>query len=235
LSVLVESVACTVDDAVRAEAAGAGRIELVAAISEGGLTPSLGCLSEVKDRCRIPVVTMLRPRGGGFEYTEAEFSTMMRDATLLCESGADGLVVGMLTEDGEVDTTRLRRLVDGHRGITWVFHRAFDSVRDPLQALDELVRLGFARVLTSGQASTAFTGAERLRELREYAIGRIEIMPGGGLRAANAAEILRLSGAESLHLGPFVPYLDRITGASHLVLDGSEVEAVVSVARLQEP
>src|SRR4051812_27667146 len=104
--VLVEVVACTADDAVRAEAAGGGRIELVSAISEGGLTPSLGTLTETKARCRLPIMAMLRPRGGGFVYTDAEFHTILRDAEALLEAGAEGVVVGILA-DGGIDEDRM--------------------------------------------------------------------------------------------------------------------------------
>lgn len=225
MSALVEVVACTVDDCLAAERGGAGRIELCSAISEGGLTPSLGTLLEARRRVSVPIVAMVRPRGGGFGYSEAEFDTMRRDAELLAPH-ADGLVVGMLTPEGDPDPR-----LEAFRGPTLVCHRAFDVARDPLSALESLIGFGFRRVLTSGGAATALEGASRLRELRERAAGRIEVLAGGGVRSGNVAEVVRLSQVDQVHLGPFRKATDAWSRhpamSQHLGLDEDEVRRTV--------
>jgi len=230
---LIEVVACTADDAAAAQAAGAGRIELVSAISEGGLTPSLGMLREVRMRCSLPVVVMLRPRGGGFVYSEAEFSAMRRDAAIFAQEGVDGIVTGLLTEDGEVDRELLRLL--GAEGAPVMFHRAFDLCRDPIAALDSLIAVGVRRVLTSGAAANARDGAAMLRQLYAHAAGRIEILAGGGVRAENAAELLRETGLSQIHLGPFLPRADAWSAGSyveHMALDDVAVRRVAKALRV---
>ena len=201
--ILLEIIASTVTDCLAAENGGADRIELCAAIGTGGLTPSLGTLIEAKKRVRIPLMAMLRPRAGGFCYSDEEFASMRRDAALLVEHGADGIVFGMLHSDGSVDTARCGKLVEIANGRQTVFHRAFDAVPGPMRALDELSDLGFTRVLTAGQKKSAHDGRERLRELIERAAGRIEVLPGGGIRSHNAAPLVAATGCTQVHLTAF--------------------------------
>ncbi len=227
MSVLVEAVACTVDDAIAAEEAGARRIELVSAISEGGLTPSVGTLRGAVCRVKCPVVAMLRPRGGSFVYSPAEIDTMAEDARVLIDAGAAGLVTGALTPHGGIAVTMLRRIMRACDSATWIFHRAFDHASEPFRALEELIDLGFLRVLTSGQAATALGGVDRLRELAGRAAGRIEIMPGGGVRADNVHQIALESGASSVHMGPFRASREARTGAEHLSIDADAVRDAV--------
>jgi len=222
---LVEVVACTVDDAVQAWQAGAERIELVAAISEGGLTPSIGTLLEVKARVPIPVVAMLRPRGGGFHYSEAEFATMLRDARSLADAGADGLVTGVLDGD-QVHVSRVQLLLEAV-ATDWIFHRAFDDLADPFAGLSVLMDLGIRRVLTSGGKPTALEGADVIRELISQSSGTIEILPGGNVRPENVVDVVRRTGASQVHLGPFVPHVDELSGARYLSLDAEPVREIV--------
>jgi copper homeostasis protein len=203
--IIVEIVCCSVEDALATEAGGADRIELCVALSSGGLTPSLGLLLEVKARTSLPVMAMVRPRAGGFVYSEAELAVMERDAELLAAHGADGIVFGILTEAGNIDTDACRRIAGKAPGRQLVFHRAFDSTPDPLVALETLIGLGFTRALTSGQRKTALDGTETLRQLQEKAAERIEILPGGGIRAHNVREVLERSGCRQVHLAPMVP------------------------------
>ena len=184
-NILLEIVASTVDDCLAAESGGADRIELCAAIATGGLTPSLGTLVEARKQVRLPLMAVVRPRAGGFCYSDAEFAVMMRDAAFLLERGADGIVFGILHSDGRVDTKRCGKMLELAGGRQTVFHRAFDVVPDPLRALDELIDLGFTRVLTSGQQKTALEGSELIRGLGDRARGRIEVLPGAGVRAHN--------------------------------------------------
>lgn len=201
------------DDALAAERGGANRIELCSALSLGGLTPSIGTLSEVKQRVSIPVLPMLRPRPAGFCYSDAEFATMQRDAELFLQHRADGVVFGILHADGAVDAGRCRKLLESCGTGEKVFHRAFDVTPDPLLALDELIDLGFTRVLTSGQQPTALEGADFIRKLIEHADGRIEILPGAGVRPNNVAELVRKTCCTQIHLSARTTRCDASTKA----------------------
>ena len=176
--ILIEVCCGSVDDAVEAEKGGADRVELNSAVFIGGLTPSLGAIIEAKKRLNIPVMVMIRPRAGGFCYTQTEVEVMLCDAKLAVEYGADGLVFGILTPDGSVDAERCKRMIEVAQGRQSVFHRAFDVTPDPLKALDQLIDLSFTRVLTSGQEKTASEGIELIRKVIEHASDRIEILPG---------------------------------------------------------
>lgn len=203
MSPLVEIVCCSLDDCLEAERGGADRIELCSAISAGGLTPSVGLMRLARERCRLPLMVMIRPRAGGFCYTEGEFETMLQDVSEAVRLDCQGVVMGVLRPDGTVDEERCSRLVSAAGGKQKVFHRAFDVVPDPLEALEQLIELGFNRVLTSGQAASAIEGADLIRQLVEQADGRIEVMPGGGIRATNAHVVAERTSASAIHLGPF--------------------------------
>ena len=196
---LLEIAAGSVDDCVVAQAGGADRVELNSALALGGLTPSLGTLLEVKRRIRLPVMAMVRPRPGGFCYTDGEFATMLRDADLLLEHGADGLVFGVLLADGRIDAARTAQLVARCGPHAAVFHRAFDVTPDPAAALETLIDLGVTRVLTSGQAPRARDGAAVIRALVTQAAGRVEILPGAGIRPDNVAGLLDATGCTQVH------------------------------------
>ncbi|MHC4325572.1 MAG: copper homeostasis protein CutC, partial [Planctomycetota bacterium] len=140
--ILIEVCCGSVDDAVEAARGGADRVELNSAVFLGGLTPSLGSIIEAKKRLNVPVMVMVRPRAGGFCYTQAEMAVMLHDARLAVEHGADGLVFGILTADGSVDVERCRRIIKLADGRQTVFHRAFDVTAEPLKALDQLIDLG---------------------------------------------------------------------------------------------
>ncbi|KAJ8360292.1 hypothetical protein SKAU_G00168170 [Synaphobranchus kaupii] len=203
---LMEVCADSVESAINAERGdsptdhcGAGRIELCSSLQEGGITPSIGLLKVVKQYIRIPVYTMIRPRGGDFLYSDHEVEVMRMDMELMKGSGADGLVLGALTEDGQVDAELCMELLAACRPLPVTFHRAFDMVRDPSAALETLVSLGFERVLTSGCDSSALEGLPVIKRLVEQAKGRIIIMPGGGISERNLQRILEGSGAQEFH------------------------------------
>ena len=193
---------CT-EDAVEAEAGGADRIELNSALFLGGLTPSIGTLEAVKAQVKIPVMCMVRPREGGFCYTDYDYETMCRDALALLRAGADGIVFGFLNADGTVDVPRCADFLGCLRAVKpdveTVFHRAIDVVPDVYKALDELIALGVTRVLTSGQRASAPGGAETIRAMLRHAAGRIDILPGGGINAGNVRAFLKETGAKSVH------------------------------------
>jgi copper homeostasis protein len=153
--VLLEVAVASVEDALAARSGGADRIEANAALALGGLTPSLGTLVEVKAAVELPAMVMVRPRPGGFAYSQAEFKVMQRDVDLALQYKADGIVFGILNDEGRVDTDRCRHLVRQVSDRVAVFHRAFDVTPDPFEALEQLFDLGFRRVMTSGQEATA--------------------------------------------------------------------------------
>jgi copper homeostasis protein len=198
--VLVEACVDSVECALAAEAAGAGRVELCADLVQGGTTPSAGTIALCCERLRIPVFVMIRPRGGDFVYSASECETMRRDIACAGRLGAAGVVFGLLREDGTVDEARTRILVEEARPLAVTFHRAFDVCRDPLRALEVLVRLGVDRVLTSGQAATAEQGAPLIERLVRRAEDRIGILAGGGVREGNVADLVARTGVREVHL-----------------------------------
>jgi copper homeostasis protein len=213
-NILLEIVASTVEDCMVAESGGADRIESCTAIATAGLTPSLGALIEAKKRVRIPVMAMARPRAGGFCYSAQDFAVMQRDARLLLEHGADGIVFGILHSDGSVDTKRCGQMIEIAENKQTVFHRAFDVVADPSLALDQLIELGCTRVLTSGQQKTAYEGRELIRRLINRAAQRMEVLPGGGVRAHNVLSLVEATGCKQVHMTAFSARDDALTSAS---------------------
>jgi copper homeostasis protein len=220
MSTFLEICCGSIDDAIQAQAGGAQRIELCSALFLGGLTPSLGTLQYARERLTIPIMAMVRPRGGGFCYTDAEFATMERDAEALLANGADGIVFGILKGDGEIDLSRTRRLRDIAGNKQTVFHRAFDVTPDPFPALDQLVDLGITRILTSGQKDTVPEGADLICRLIEYAGERIEILPGGGIKPFNLADVIARTGCRQVHLTAFKSVADTSTHRNQTVTFG---------------
>ena len=201
----------SLDDAVEAAAGGADRVELCSALFLGGLTPSYGALVEAKHRLSIPVIFMARPRGGGFCYTPVEMAAMERDTEMAVAHGADGVVFGILEDDGRIDVARTRRLrsLAGNREA--VFHRAFDVTPDPFRAVDELVDLGITRILTSGQCDTVWEGLPLIARLVEYAGDRVQIMPGGGIKPYHVDDGIAKTGCRHIHLAAWKSQVDEST------------------------
>lgn len=188
-----------VDGLLVAQANGADRVELCASVLEGGITPSLGSVREALRRAQVPVFVIVRPRGGDFLYSEAEFAGMREDVRVLKELGVAGVVSGCLTADGHADAQRTAELVELGRPMSFTFHRAFDMVRDPEEALEILVDAGVDRVLTSGQRPTAIEGLANLKRFAELAAGRIIVMPCGSIRADNIARVRQETGLAEFH------------------------------------
>lgn len=215
--VTLEVAVTTADEAVAAVAAGADRLELSAALDVGGVTPSPGAFLEVRAAVPdTPVWVLLRPRPGGFVSTDREFATITRDADWFLGNGAAGVVVGVLTPTGGIDHARCAELVRVTGGRA-VFHRAFDFLFDQFAGLDDLIALGFARVLTSGGAATALAGRDRLAELVRHAAGRIDILQAAGIRPENAAELLRATGCDQVHASLRSSSTDPTRGANPAV------------------
>lgn len=191
----------SVESAVASEAGGAQRIELCSALIEGGLTPSLGLIRTVRSRVKIGLHVMIRPRGGDFLYSKDELAVMREDIALAAKCGVNGVVFGLLTAEGDVDVEQTRELVELAGPLEVTFHRAIDMTRDVRHALEDVIRTGVDRVLTSGAEPSALLGKHRLRELVKMSEGRIQIMVGGGVRAENVEEIANVSGALHYHAG----------------------------------
>jgi copper homeostasis protein len=198
-SILLEICVASVGDAVAAVENGADRLEVNSALELGGLTPSAGLFTEIRRRVSAPLIAMVRPRPGGFCYSEADFDVMLRDAEFLLNTGADGLAFGVLTSAGEVDKPSCHRLRELCGDRAAVFHRAFDVTPDPTAALGTLVDLDFTRMMTSGQAETALQGASLIAELIGRAAGRIEVLPAGGITASTAAALITHTGCQQVH------------------------------------
>lgn len=196
---MLEICAGSVESAVAARDGGAERIELCAALEIGGVTPSAGVITEARKVEGLVLNVIIRPRGGDFLYNGYEVACMEKDICTCKRLGADGVVIGALTAEGDIDTATCKRLIAAADGMSITFHRAFDMCRAPREALEELIELGCDRVLTSGQAATAEAGIPLLKELAEQAAGRIIIMPGCGVNSSNAAKILQATGATEIH------------------------------------
>lgn len=181
--------------------AGADRVELCADLAVGGVTPSIGLVEWAVFTAagRLGVHVLIRPRGGDFVYSAAEVEVMLRDIAAAKAAGAAGIVIGALTPAGKVDRGVCARLTAAARPATVTFHRAFDETADPLAAFEDVRELGADRLLTSGGAVTALEGAGMIAELVRRSAGQPTILPGGGVTAATAAEILRRTGARELH------------------------------------
>jgi copper homeostasis protein len=182
-----------------AKAAGADRVELCADLLEGGITPSLGMIRQAGAVDGIRIHVMIRPRGGDFVFDDDEFAVMRADIETAKLEGADGVVIGILTADGEIDTERTGDLLSLARPLSVTFHRAFDMTHDPLRALNALVDLGVDRVLTSGQEATVLEGLPLLTELFEAAGDRIVVMPGGGITSRNIGRIVDVLKPKEVH------------------------------------
>lgn len=178
---------------------GADRIELCANLAEGGTTPSYGTVQLCREKFSVQLFPIIRPRGGDFLYTDEEFEIMLRDVKLFKQLDCDGVVIGMLKTDGEIDIKRNSLLVETAYPMGVTFHRAFDRCKEPLEALEQLVHMGCERVLTSGQQPAAPYGVELITELNKLAEDRIIIMPGSGVRVDNINLLAEKTGCTEFH------------------------------------
>jgi len=197
---LIEVCANSLESALAAQAGGAARVELCAALAEGGLTPSPAAIELAREKTRIKLHILIRPRGGDFCYDDTEFAVMKRDIAFCQRAGADGVVIGMLNPDGSVDLARMRELVSTARPMAVTFHRAFDMAADAFRALDDVLALGVERLLTSGQRGSAMDGKELIAELVRRAGNRLIVMPGAGVNEGNIRELMAVTGAREFHL-----------------------------------
>lgn len=197
---MLEICCANIASALNAQAAGADRIELCDNLWEGGTTPSFGMLKVLRQELKIQIFVLIRPRGGDFLYSDAEFQVMLQDIYLAKELGADGIVSGILKADGTVDCDRTTALIEAASPQPFTFHRAFDCCRDLNEALEDIIFCGAKRILTSGGKNSVAEGIELLTALNKQAAGRIIILPGGGINSQNIQSIKEQSGCSEFHL-----------------------------------
>lgn len=198
---IIEICCGSYEDAWNAYQGGASRVELNSALHLGGLTPSLASLILTKQTTDLKVITMIRPRGAGFHYSEKEFEVMKADARIMMENHADGIAFGCLDENGNINEKQTKEIIDivkEYQGEV-VFHRAFDCVNDPFQAIEKLIELGVDRILTSGLEAKAMDGKELIKDLQKKYGEQIEILAGSGINAGNAKEMMEYTNITQVH------------------------------------
>jgi len=196
MSFKLEICANSVQSVINAEIAGADRVELCDNLWEGGTTPSAASVKLAKEKTSIEVFILVRPRGGDFVYSDIEFEVIKEDIRMAKELGADGIVSGVLLEDGSVDIKRTKALVELSKPLPFTFHRAFDLTTDAFQALEDIIDCGGQRILTSGQKNSAIEGKLLLEKLNQQAKGRIIILAGGGINKNNIRDLMTTGGTE---------------------------------------
>lgn len=227
-SFLFELCADSLEAARAAQAGGADRMELCEELSISGVTPSMELLRAVLREVEIPVHVLIRPRGGDFVYTDAEYAAMRRQIQQAKEAGAAGVAVGVLLRDRRVDVERTRELFELARPMKVTFHRAFDETADLDGALEDVICSGADFLLTSGGAPNVLEGAERIGRLQDRAGDRLEVMAGGGLKLKNLPEVVRKSGVSCLHGS-----LSRSTGAAAVLEDVREAIRLLQIECLE--
>lgn len=220
---LIEVCVDSLESARASQAGGADRIELCDNLLEGGTTPSAGMLAIARKHLTIDISMMIRPRGGDFCYTDAEFESMQYDIGIAKQLGANGVVFGLLNPAGALDVEHTRILVELARPMSVTFHRAFDVSRDPYEALDALIALGVNRLLTSGQEPSVLEGLELITALIKRADDRIIIMPGCGFTPRNIGRIVAQCGAREVHVTGFAPSESPMQYRNDRVFMGGEL------------
>jgi copper homeostasis protein len=205
-ALLLEICAVSVTSCLAAQEGGASRVEFCDNLLEGGTTPSYGAIASARERLQIALNVIIRPRGGDFLYSDIEFDVMERDILACKKLGVDGVVIGLLTADGDIDVIRTRALVALATPMQVTFHRAFDVARDPFKALEDVISTGCNRLLTSGQEANALDGAALISKLRVAAGERLVVMPGAGVRLNNIAQLVAETGCIEFHTSGRAPF-----------------------------
>jgi copper homeostasis protein len=233
--------------AIIAQESGADRIELCGNLPEGGTTPGLGTIRSVREKVAIGLHVIIRPRGGDFLYSKAEYDIMKRDIEICGENGVNGIVLGILLPDGNIDIERTARLIEFSRPMSATFHRAFDLTDDPMKNLEGVISTKADRLLTSGQRNKAEEGLDLLNKLVETSENRIIIMPGSGINDSNIRLIANSTNATEFHLtgrkiidsGMIFRRDDVSLGGSYdqpefmrKIADGEVIRSIVSILKL---
>ena len=236
----LEIIAFNIASCEVAQAAGAARVELCDNPADGGTTPSYGFIKAARKALAIDLYVMVRPRGGDFLYSDAEFEIIKSDVEMCKKLGGNGVVIGLLSRDGSVDRNRTLALVELAYPMGVTFHRAFDRARDPFEALEAIVEAGCERILTSGQRPSCVDGVAMIAALCQQADGRIVIMPGSGLKASNLVEVAKATGATEFHASArvgapsamkfIVPAMEE--KLQSVMVDGGKVKKMVDLLTL---
>ena len=233
----LEIIGFNIESCIAAQEAGASRIELCDNPTEGGTTPSYGFIKSAREKLSIDLYVMIRPRGGDFLYSDAEFEIMMQDIGMCKNLGCDGVVLGILAPGGNVDKKRCRQLIEYAYPLGVTFHRAFDRAKDPLQSMEDVIEIGCERILTSGLRLKAIDGIALLKKLIQQADDRIIIMPGSGVNADNIMQIAESTGAVEFHssasifLNSEMKYVNELMNEKmqHIVVNKEEVRKMVGL------
>lgn len=240
--ITIEVLCESIEDCVKAQEAGAHRIELNNGVLLGGLTPSLGTLLEAKKHVNIPIVTMVRSRTAGFCYDDSSYSQMLLDCEILLKNGADGIVFGFLKSNRQIDENRTREFVKLIKsyGKEAIFHRAFDCVSDPYASIETLIELHVDRILTSGLEATALEGMNLIKDLISKYGDKIEILPGSGIDESNILEIISGTHANQIH-GSFKEWVidpttsrfneKQASNKDYFQVDSKHLQRVVSMTK----
>lgn len=223
-----------IQSAIIAQDAGAHRLELCSSISEGGITPSYGTILWAKEHLKIPFYVMIRPKGGGFVYTDAEIQIMKKDIEFCREIGVEGVVFGILNSENIVDTQNCKNLIKVADGMQLTFHRAFDRTDNPISALEDIIDCGFHRILTSGQKDTAPQGADLIAELVKIASNRIIIMPGSGVDENNLFNLHKTCNTNEYHSSAKIKVNKHLNEVSMSSTNNNTTEWSVSPEKIKK-
>jgi copper homeostasis protein len=240
---LLEVCAFNLQSSIIAERVGAKRVELCENPADGGTTPSYGTIKQTREKIGIALYPIIRPRGGNFFYDEEEFAIIKQDIMLCKQLGCDGISTGVHLQNGEIDTERLKRIVEWAYPMGVTCHRVFDATPDPFKALEEIIDCGCERILTSGQKSAAPEGIKMLAELVQQADGRIIIMPGAGVRSSNIESLINGTGATEFHTSARIAAPDPVTFRNPAIADAGnwyianeeELNKILSVLNEAKP
>jgi copper homeostasis protein len=219
---LLEVCAFNLQSSIIAEKVGAKRVELCENPADGGTTPSYGTIKQTREKIGISLYPIVRPRGGNYYFDEDEFAIIKQDILLCKQLGCDGISTGVSKLNGEIDTERLKRMVEWAYPMGVTCHRVFDATPDPMQALEDIITCGCERILTSGQRPSAPEGINLLAELVQKADGRITIMPGAGVRASNIETLINGTGATEFHTSARMTAPDPVTFRNPAILDATD-------------
>ncbi len=219
----IEICANSLQSAINAQKAGADRVELCDNLFEGGTTPSAATILLTRKYLDIGLFVLIRPRGGDFCYNEQEIELMLADIQFAKEAGVDGVVIGALQSDGTINMEANRELIEAAKPMQTTFHRAFDVCREPFEAIEQIIDLGFDRILTSGQRQTAIEGVDLIQKLVEQAGSRITILAGAGINAQNIAALQKKTKAKEFHFSAKKLSLSKMSFANEQVSFGGKV------------
>lgn len=219
---LLEVCAFNLQSSIIAERVGAKRVELCENPADGGTTPSYGTIKQTREKIGISLYPIIRPRGGNFFYDEDEFAIIKQDILLCKQLGCDGVSTGVHLQNGEIDTERLKRIVEWAYPMGVTCHRVFDATPNPFKALEEIIDSGCERILTSGQKSAAPEAIDMLANLVQRADGRIIIMPGAGVRSSNIEALMKDTGATEFHTSARMAAPDPVTFRNPAIADATD-------------